>query len=48
VGVASGMKRYKCKACERTLNALTGTLLAHLRRREKWLEYARAIVDRRL
>ena len=34
-----------CKACERTFNALTGTPLAHLQKREKWLEYARAIVD---
>ena len=39
------MKRYMCKACERTFNALTGTPLAHLQKREKWLEYARAIVD---
>ena len=44
-GVATGMKRYMCKACERTFNALTGTPLAHLHKREKWLEYARAIVD---
>ena len=44
-GVATGMKRYMCKACERTFNALTGTPLAHLQKREKWLEYARAIVD---
>jgi transposase-like protein len=44
-GVATGLKRYMCKACERTFNALTGTPLAHLQKREKWLEYARAIVD---
>ena len=44
-GVATGMKRYKCKACDRTFNALTGTPLAHLQKREKWLGYARAIVD---
>jgi transposase-like protein len=44
-GVATGMKRYQCKACNRTFNALTGTPLAHLQKREKWLEYARAIVD---
>ena len=25
-GVATGLKRYMCKACERTFNALTGTL----------------------
>ena len=36
---------YMCRACERTFNALTGTPLAHLQKREKWLEYARAIVD---
>src|SRR3977135_2445404 len=44
-GLATGMKRYMCNACERTFNALTGTPLAHLQKREKWLEYARAIVD---
>jgi transposase-like protein len=36
-GVATGMKRYMCKACERTFNALTRTPLAHLQKREKWL-----------
>ena len=44
-GSASGLKRYMCKACERTFNALTGTPLARLRLREKWLDYARALVD---
>src|ERR1700693_3613733 len=32
-GVATDMKRYMCKACERTFNALTGTPLAHLQKR---------------
>ena len=44
-GVATGMKRYMCKACARTFNALTGTPLADLQKREKWLEYAHAIVN---
>lgn len=44
-GSAAGLKRYMCKACERTFNALTGTPLARLRLREKWLDYARALVD---
>ena len=44
-GSASGLKRYWCKACERTFNALTGTPLAGLRLREKWLDYARSLVD---
>ncbi|NBU58522.1 MAG: IS1595 family transposase [Betaproteobacteria bacterium] len=45
-GWASGLRRYKCKECKRTFNALTGTPLAQLHRRDAWLEYARAIVDR--
>ena len=44
-GSASDLKRYKCKACGRTFNALTGTPLAGLRLREKWLDYACALVD---
>jgi len=44
-GRASDLKRYKCNACGRTFNALTGTPLAGLRLREKWLDYARALVD---
>ncbi len=44
-GSASDLKRYMCKACGRTFNALTGTPLAGLRLREKWLDYARSLVD---
>ena len=44
-GVATGMKCYMCKTCNGRFNAPTGTPLAHLRKREKWLDYARAIVD---
>ena len=42
-GHASGLKRYKCKDCGRTFNALTGTPLAQLHRRDAWLDYARAL-----
>ena len=45
-GRASGLKRYFCNDCGRTFNALTGTPLAHLRRRDAWLAYAQAIVAR--
>jgi len=38
-GVRSNIQRYKCKTCKRTFNALTGTPLAHLRMKEKWLPY---------
>jgi transposase-like protein len=44
-GSASGLKRYMCEACGRTFNALSGTPLAGLRLREKWLDYARSLVD---
>lgn len=44
-GHASGLRRYKCKACRRTFNALTGTPLAQLHCRNKWLDYASALVD---
>ena len=39
------LKRYKCKSCRKTFNALTGTPLAQLHCRDKWLDYARAMVD---
>ena len=45
-GHAAGLRRYKCKECKRTFNALTGTPLAQLHRRDAWLDYARALVDR--
>lgn len=44
-GRASGLRRYKCRDCGRTFNALTGTPLAQLHRRDAWLAYARALVE---
>jgi len=44
-GRANGLRRYRCKDCRRTYNALTGTPLAHLHRREVWLAYAQALAD---
>ena len=44
-GKASGLPRYRCKACARTFNALTKTPLAKLRMREKWEEQAGALID---
>ena len=37
-GCASGLQRYKCKACQRTFNALSKTPLARLRKKAKWLQ----------
>jgi transposase-like protein len=42
-GIVDGLQRYRCKACKKTFNALTGTPLAHLRLKSKWLDYLGAI-----
>lgn len=44
-GSASGLQRYKCRCCRKTFNALTGTPLARLRMKSKWLEQTAALRD---
>lgn len=44
-GSASGLQRYRCAACHTTFNALTGTPLARLRHKDKWLEFARQMAE---
>ncbi|MCK5834648.1 MAG: IS1595 family transposase [Lentisphaeria bacterium] len=44
-GYRSGMTRYRCKSCGKTFNALTGTNLAKLRKKELWLDYSQCILD---
>jgi transposase-like protein len=44
-GSASGLKRYRCKSCKATFNALTGTALAQLHKRELWAGQAQALAD---
>lgn len=44
-GMVSGLQRYRCKDCKRTFNALTGTSMAHLRKKELWEEYSRALSE---
>lgn len=39
-GHADGLQRYKCRRCNRTFNALSGTPLARLRLADKWLQQA--------
>jgi transposase-like protein len=38
-GHAHGLQRYRCTGCGKTFNALTGSPLARLRYRAKWLDY---------
>ena len=44
-GRDGGIQRYRCRACHKTFNALTGTPLSHLRRRDAWLTYSQALID---
>ena len=44
-GSASGLQRYRCAACKATFNALTGTPLARLRHKDKWLDYAQQMAE---
>lgn len=44
-GASGGLQRYRCCSCRRTYNALTGTPLARLRHKEKWLQYEQALMD---
>jgi hypothetical protein len=39
------LQRYCCKHCHKTFNALTGTPLAHLREKPKWLGYLAAMAQ---
>lgn len=44
-GRKSGLQRWKCLGCDRSFNALTGTKLARLKHKERWLGYMRALID---
>lgn len=44
-GWSRGLRRYRCRACHRTCNTLSGTALAHLRKVELWPSYAQALID---
>jgi len=46
-GRANGLQRYRCRECGRTCNALSGTKLARLRHKERWLDYLGAMLDSR-
>jgi len=46
-GRASGLQRWRCIACGRSYNALTGTTLARLRKKECWISYFQCLLDSR-
>ena len=43
-GERNGLRRYKCKSCEKTFNSLTGTPLARVRKKESWNTYAQGML----
>ena len=44
-GFANDLQRYRCCACGRTFNDLSGTPLARLRLKAKWLAYSQVLLD---
>jgi len=44
-GRSSGLQRYRCRACGKTFTALSGSSLARLRLKERWLSYGQALVE---
>ena len=44
-GRSDGLFRFRCKSCGRTFNALTKTPMAHLRKKERWLDHAQAMIE---
>jgi transposase-like protein len=44
-GHSHGLARLRCQACAKTRNALTGTPLARLRKREQWLRHGQALIE---
>ena len=42
-GQADGLQRYKCTGCAKTFNALTGTPLARLHMKAKWIAQAQVL-----
>jgi transposase-like protein len=44
-GRSDGLMRFRCKSCGRTFNALTKTPMAHLHKKEKWLDHAQAMIE---
>jgi transposase-like protein len=44
-GTSNGLRRFCCTACGKTFNALTGTPLARLRKKDRWLEFGEALSE---
>lgn len=40
-----GRKRYKCKACKKTFNDLTGTSVSHIHKKDEWKLYLNCLAQ---
>ncbi len=45
-GKTRGLRRYSCKQCGKTFNALSGTALSGLHHKQRWLALGRSLVER--
>ncbi len=44
-GMSHGLRRYRCKACGKSFNVLTGTTLSRLRHKEQWLAFGQSLAE---
>lgn len=44
-GSADGLQRYRCRGCGKTFNALSGTPMARLRHKDKWLAQSQVLSE---
>jgi transposase-like protein len=44
-GGARGLPRYRCAQCRKTFSPFTGTPVAFLHKKERWLDQARALIE---
>ena len=44
-GTSGGYQRFLCRGCGKTFNVLTGTPLAHLHKRGRWLDHSAALTE---
>jgi transposase-like protein len=42
-GMSRGLRRYRCRACGKSFNALTGTSLSRLRHKDQWLAFGQSL-----
>lgn len=44
-GKVDGLQRFRCKGCGKSYNALTGTPLARLRKKDRWLDFGQSLSE---